>query len=151
MLGRLWLGPNGRVLSANADDHGFFLFVVTHGERVIFHGANPFLSDRLNVPDGVNMMANTSVLALSLPFAPVTHFFGAGVTVAVLLTLGLSGTATAWYWVLSRHLVRGPLAAWIGGLWCGFCPALVAHANGQVNFVSQFVVPFLAWQVLRLR
>ena len=42
-------------------------------------------------------------------------------------------------------------AAWIGGLWCGFCPAMVAHANGQVNFVCQFVVPFLVWQVLRLR
>jgi hypothetical protein len=152
VLGRLWLSPNGRVLSANDDDHGFFLFVVAHGERVIFHGANPFLSDRLNVPDGVNMMANTSVLALSLPFAPVTHVFGPGVTVAALLTLGLFGTATAWYWVLSRHLVVGSrLAAWIGGLWCGFCPAMVAHANGQVNFVCQFVVPFLVWQVLRLR
>jgi hypothetical protein len=151
VLFRLWLSPNGRVLSANDDDHGFFLFVAAHGERVIFHGANPFLADRLNVPDGVNMMANTSVLALSLPFAPVTHVFGAGVTVAALLTLGLFGTATAWYWVLSRHLVRSRLAAWVGGLWCGFCPAMVAHANGQVNFVCQFVVPFLVWQVLRLR
>jgi hypothetical protein len=151
VLSRLWLSPNGRVLSANDDDHGFFLFVAAHGERVIFHGANPFFSDRLNVPDGVNMMANTSVLALSLPFAPVTHIFGAGVTVAALLTLGLFGTATAWYWVLSRHLVGSRLAAWIGGLWCGFCPAMVAHANGQVNFVAQFVVPFLVWQVLRLR
>ena len=106
VLCRLWISPNGRVLSANDDDHDFFLVLIAHGERVMFHGANPFVSDRLNVPDGVNMMANTSVLALSLPFAPVTHWFGAGVTVAVLLTLGLSGTATAWYWVLSRHLVR---------------------------------------------
>jgi hypothetical protein len=151
VLSRLWLSPNGRVLSANDDDHGFFLFLMAHGERVIFHGANPFVSDRLNVPDGVNMMANTSVLALSLPFAPVTHIFGPGVTVALLLTLGLFGTAAAWYWVISRHLVRSRLAAWIGGLWCGFCPAMVAHANGQVNFVSQFLVPFLVWQVLRLR
>jgi hypothetical protein len=82
VLIQLWIGPSGRVLSANDDDHGFFLFVIAHGERVLFHGANPLLSDRLNVPDGVNMMANTSVLALSLPFAPVTHFFGAGVAVA---------------------------------------------------------------------
>jgi hypothetical protein len=96
-------------------------------------------------------MANTSVLALSLPFAPITHFLGAGVSVALALTLGLAGTAAAWYWVLSRHLVTSRVAAWIGGLWCGFAPTMISHANGHVNFVSQFVVPVLVWQVLRLR
>ena len=79
VLIQLWISPSGRVLASNDDDHGFFLFVLAHGERVLFHGANPFCSDRLNSPDGVNMMANTSILALSLPMAPVTHFFGAGV------------------------------------------------------------------------
>jgi hypothetical protein len=148
---QLWRDPNGRVLSGNDDDHGVFLFMLAHGERVLFHGADPFFSDRLNAPVGVNMMANTSVLALSLPTAPVTHFLGVGVTVALLLTLGLAGTATAWYWVLSRHLVRSRGAAWVGGLWCGFAPAMVSHANGHVNFVSQYVLPFIVWQVLRLR
>lgn len=148
---QLWRDPNGRVLSANDDDHGFFLFVMAHGERVLFHGENPLFTGRMNVPDGVNMMANTSVLALSLPAAPITHFFGAGVSVVLLLTLGLAGTAAAWYWVLSRHLVTSRLAAWVGGLWCGFAPTLVSHANGHVNFVSQFVIPFIVWQVLRLR
>ena len=151
VLIQLWISPSGRVLSSNDDDHGFFMFVMAHGERVVFHGANPLFEARMNVPDGVNMMANTSVLALSLPFAPVTHFFGAGLSVVLLLTLGLAGTAAAWYWVLSRHLVASRLAAWIGGAWCGFCPALVGHANGHINFVSQFVVPFIVLQVIRLR
>jgi hypothetical protein len=151
VLIQLWVSPSRRVLASNDDDHGFFLFVMAHGERVIFHGANPLFSDRLNVPDGVNIMANTTVLALSLPAAPITHFFGAGLSVVLLLTLGLSGTAAAWYWVLSRHLVRSRVAAWIGGLWCGFCPAMIGHANGHINFVSQFVVPFIGWQVIRLR
>ncbi|MCA2212285.1 hypothetical protein [Jidongwangia harbinensis] len=148
---RLWIDPNGRVLSSNDDDHGVFLFMLAHAERVVFHGESPFYSERLNVPDGVNMMANTSILALSLPVAPITHFLGGGVSVAVLLTLGLAGTAAAWYFVFSRHLLRTRRAAWIGGLWCGFCPAMVSHANGHINFVAQFVVPFIVWQVLRLR
>ncbi|GAB2589387.1 glycosyl transferase [Paractinoplanes abujensis] len=148
---QIWRDPNGRVLASNDDDHNVFLFMLAHGERVIFHGDNPFFSDRLNVPDGVNMMANTSVLVLSLPLAPVTHWFGPGFTVALLITLGLAGTATAWYWVLSRHLVRSRLAAWIGGLWCGFAPTMISHANGHVNFVSQWVLPFIVWQALRLR
>jgi hypothetical protein len=148
---QLWRDPSGRVLASNDDDHGFFLYVMAHGERVLFHGANPLFDDRMNVPDGVNMMANTTVLAISIPLAPITHFLGAGVAVVLALTLGLAGTAYAWYWVLSRHFVTSRVAAWIGGLWCGFAPALVSHANGHVNFVSQFVTPFIVWQVLRLR
>src|SRR3954454_6635939 len=151
VLIQLWISPAGRVLAGNDDDHGFFLFVMAHGERVLFHGDNPLFTDRLNVPDGINMMANTTVLALSLPLAPVTHFFGPGVSVALLLTLGLSGTAAAWYVVFRRHLVSSRLAAWIGGLWCGVFAAVVAHANAHINFVSQYVVPFIVWQVLRLR
>ncbi|MBO3737137.1 hypothetical protein J5X75_06360 [Actinoplanes sp. NEAU-H7] len=148
---QLWIDPNGRVLAGNDDDHGIFLFMLAHAERVIFDGAPLFFEDRFNVPVGVNMMANTSILALALPLAPVTHFLGGGVTVALLITLGLGGTAFAWYWVLSRHLVRSRLAAWIGGVWCGFAPAMVSHANGHVNFVSNYVLPFIVWQVLRLR
>jgi hypothetical protein len=148
---QLWLSPSGRVLASNDDDHGVFLYFLAHGERVLFHGANPFFDSRMNVPDGVNMMANTSILAISLPLAPITHFLGAGVSMVLALTLGLSGTAAAWYWVLSRHLVTSRVAAWIGGLWCGFAPAMVSHANGHVNFVCQFVTPFIVWQVLRLR
>jgi len=148
---QLWRDPSGRVLASNDDDHGVFQFFLAHGERVLFHGDNPLFTDRINVPDGVNMMANTSVLAVSLPFAPVTHFFGPAVAVVLLLTLGLAGTAFAWYWVLSRHLVTSRVAAWIGGLWCGFAPTMISHANGHVNFVSQWVLPFIVWQVLRLR
>ncbi|GAB1690551.1 hypothetical protein [Krasilnikovia sp. M28-CT-15] len=150
VLLQLWRDPDGRVLASNDDDHGVFLFMVAHGERVVFHGADLMFSDRLNAPSGVNMMANTSVLALSVPVAPITHLLGAGVSVVLLLTLGLAGTAAAWYWLFTR-LVRGRLAAWLGGLWCGFAPAMVSHANGHVNFVCQFVVPFIVWQVLRLR
>ncbi len=151
VLIQLWISPNTRVLSANDDDHNVFMFMLAHAERVVFHGDNPFWSDRLNAPDGVNMMANTSILVLALPVAPVTHFLGVGVSVALLLTLGLAGTAAAWYRVFSRHLVRSRLAAYLGGLWCGFCPAMVSHANGHINFVNQFLVPFIVWQVLRLR
>ena len=151
VLCRLWISPNGRVLSANDDDHGFFLFLIAHGERVIFHGANPFVSDRLNVPDGVNMMAQD---------------VGAGAEPAVRaghpLVRGRRDGGNAAHPGPGRHrhrlvlgavpaLVRSRVAAWIGGLWCGFCPAMVAHANGHVNFVNQYVVPFLVWQVLRLR
>ncbi|AEV82744.1 hypothetical protein ACWT_1725 [Actinoplanes sp. SE50] len=148
---QLWIDPNGRVLAGNRDDHGIFLFMLAHGERVVFHGAPLFFESHLNAPVGVNMMANTAILALSLPLAPVTHFLGGGFSVVFLITFGLFGTAAAWYWLFARHLVTSRRAAVLGAFWCGFAPAMISHASGHVNFVNQYLVPFIVWQVLRLR
>ncbi|MDR7278020.1 hypothetical protein [Catenuloplanes atrovinosus] len=151
VMSRLWADPDGRVLRANEDDHGFFLFVLAHAERAVFHGENPFFTDRLNFPDGINMMANTSILALGVPVSPITHWLGPGVSLALLLTIGLGGTAAAWYWVLGRHFVRTRSAAFAGGLWAGFAPAMISHANGHINFTVLILVPFLFWRVAVLR
>ncbi|MDP9792106.1 hypothetical protein J2S43_000618 [Catenuloplanes nepalensis] len=148
---RLWADPDGRVLKANEDDHGFFLFVLAHAERAVFHGEGLFFTDRLNFPDGINMMANTSILALGVPVSPITHWFGPGVSMALLITIGLGGTAAAWYWVLGRHFVSHRSAAFVAGLWGGFAPAMISHANGHINFTVLILVPFLFWRVAELR
>jgi hypothetical protein len=149
VTGRLWISPNGRLLQ-NQQDHIFFESMFAHGGRVLFGGANPFFSHQLNAPDGVNLIANTSILGASVPLAPVTALFGPGVSVVLLLTLGLAGTAAAWYWVLSRHLVTSRLAAAVGGAFCGFAPGMVSQAEGHPNLVAQFVVPFVVSRVIVL-
>jgi hypothetical protein len=146
----LWVDPAGRVL-LNRDDHGLFLVMLAHGERVLFHGESPLFTARLNAPAGVNMMANTSMLAVTILLAPITHVFGPAVTFAVMLTAGLAATAAAWWWLLTRRLVRSHPAAWVGGLWAGFAPGFISHANGQVNLVSGYLIPFIVLQVIRLR
>ena len=83
-------------------------FFLAHSVRVVLHGEFPFYTEQFNYPDGVNLMANTAVLALGIPMVPVTLLFGPAVSFVVLVTLGLAGTAVAWYHVLSRHLVRQP-------------------------------------------
>lgn len=148
---RLWADPDGRVLAANEDDHGFFLFVLAHAERAVFHGEALFYTDRLNFPDGINMMANTSILALGVPVSPITHWLGPGVSMALLITIGLGGTAAAWYWVLGRHFVGHRSAAFVAGLWGGFAPTMVSHANGHINFTVLILVPFLFWRVAKIR
>src|SRR2546430_6073759 len=125
--------------------------MLAHGARVVFHGANPFVSLQMNVPGVVNMMANTSILGLSLPLAPVTALFGTRVSYVLLLVLALSGTAMSWYWVMSRRLVRSRLGAFVGGAFCGFAPGMISHATGHPNIVGQFLVPFLVWRLIRLR
>ncbi|MEU7608964.1 hypothetical protein [Micromonospora sp. NPDC049204] len=146
---RLWLDPGSGVRD-NQSDQSQFEWMMAHGARVVTHFAYPFHSNQMNVPDGVNLMANTSVLSVSLPLTPVTLLLGPRVAFLVFLTVGMIATATAWYFLLSRVLIgsRGP--AWLGGGFCAFAPAMVSHANGHPNIVSQFVVPLIIWRTLRL-
>ncbi|WP_233583934.1 hypothetical protein [Micromonospora sp. CV4] len=149
VTGRLWLEPDSAVRD-NRTDQSQFEWMMAHGARVVTHFAYPFHSDRMNVPDGVNLMANTSVLSISLPMTPVTLLLGPRAAFLLFLTAGMIATATAWYFLLSRVLIgaRGP--AWLGAGFCAFAPAMVSHANAHPNIVSQFVVPLIIWRTLRL-
>ena len=146
----LWLNLDHQ-LRDDPQDQAFFEWMLAHGARVLTDGAYPFFSDRMNYPDGVNMMANTSVLAVSLPMTPVTLLFGPHVAFNVFLTLALAITGISWYFVLSRQFVTSRFAAWIGALFCAFAPSMVSHAGGHPNIVSQFLVPLIVWRTLRLR
>ncbi len=44
--------------------------------RIFTHGENPLFTPQLNAPDGVNLMANTGLLGLTVPLVPVTLLFG---------------------------------------------------------------------------
>ena len=146
----LWLNLDHQ-LRDDPQDQAFFEWMLAHGARVLTDGTYPFFSDRMNYPDGVNMMANTSVLAISLPMTPVTLLFGPHVSFNLFLTLALALTGISWYFVLSRVFVSSRLAAWVGALFCTFAPSMVSHAGGHPNIVSQFLVPLIIWRTLRLR
>ncbi|WP_432972478.1 hypothetical protein [Dactylosporangium sp. CA-233914] len=151
VLQHLWADPQGRIFADNEQDHIFFEWVLTHAARLFTHGDNPFFTDQLNAPLGVNLMANTSVLGLALPLAPITLLFGAGVTLVLIDTIALAGTAAAWYYILSRHVVSTRTAAWVGGLFCGFAPSMISQSTGHPNIAGQFLIPFIVWNVFRLR
>ena len=145
---QIWADPAGRVASLYSSDPAQVQFFLAHSVRVVLHGEFPFFTEQFNYPDGVNLMANTAILALGIPMVPVTLLFGPAVTFVLLVTLGLAGTAAAWYFVFSRHVVRSPLAAAVGGWFCGFSPAMLSHANWHPNIISQFLLPFIVWRVL---
>jgi len=131
-------------------DHSWFEWLLSHGAYSVRHLENPLFSVRQNAPDGVNMMANTSVLGISLPLSPITMLFGPQVAYAVYLGGALAATAATAYWAFSRHLVTSRAAAFVGGAFIGFAPGIVHHANGQPNFVSNFLLPLIVVRVLRL-
>jgi hypothetical protein len=146
-----YLGNVGvRVSMILPQDQSWFEWLLAHGAYSVRHLTNPMFSARQNAPSGVNMMANTSVLGVTIPLSPVTMLFGTHVSYLVMLGLGLAGTAASTYWVLSRHVVSSRAAAAVAGLVCGFAPGAVRHASGQPNFTAHFLVPFLILAMVRL-
>ncbi|MFG2061974.1 hypothetical protein ACGFIK_11190 [Micromonospora sp. NPDC048871] len=146
---RMWWNPEHGIRD-NKTDMAQFEWMMAHGARVVTEFAYPFTSDRMNVPESVNLVANTSVLSVSLPMTPITLVFGTRSAFLVFLTLGMIATATSWYFLLSRVVVgsRGP--AWLGATFCAYAPAMVSHANAHPNIVAQYVVPLIIWRTLRL-
>jgi hypothetical protein len=151
VLGGLWAHPGSVFPAGNTSDPPFFEWALIHATRIFSHGENPFATPRLNVPLGVNLMANTGLLGLTVPLLPVTLLFGPSVAFVLLSTLALAGTATAWYLVLARHLVANRWAAAIGGGFAGFAPGMINHLNGHPNLVAQFLLPFIIWRALALK
>ncbi|MEU8068634.1 hypothetical protein AB0B20_02695 [Micromonospora sp. NPDC049151] len=132
-----------------AGDQMLFEWMLARAARAVTGGENPLASGALNAPDGVNLMANTSVLGLGVPLTPVTVVFGSQAAFLVAVTLSLAGTATAWYALLARRLVRSRAAAAVGGLFCGFAPGMVAQAGAHLHMAAQFLVPVILALVFR--
>ncbi|MGC4787604.1 hypothetical protein ACLQ22_07145 [Micromonospora sp. DT178] len=135
-------GRPGRLFH-QAGDQILFEWMLARAARAVTGLENPLYGAQLNAPDGVNLMANTSVLGLGVPLTPVTLIFGSQVAFLVAVVCCLAGTATAWYALLRRRLVDSRAAAAVGGLFCGFAPGMVAQAGAHLHMAAQFLVPVI--------
>ena len=147
--GRLF-DPDHRYLPDSLQDQNqweWFFDVTAHN---LAHLHNPLFSDLQGFPDGVNLMANTVMLGLTVPFAPLTLLAGPAVSLSVVMTLGLAATGSAWYWLIVRRAVRRRSAAFVGASLAAFAPPMVSHANAHPNFVVLFMIPLIVDRALRL-
>lgn len=145
----LWPDPATRVLALNPEDQTLYEWFLAADSRALF-GDFALLSDRLNAPDGVNMMANTTVIALGTLLSPVTVLFGVPVTFALIAAGNLGLTAIAWYLLFSRTLGAHRLAAALGGGFCGFAPGIVSQSNSHLHMTALWLVPIMVWLVVRM-
>ncbi|MGC4809277.1 hypothetical protein ACLQ29_01940 [Micromonospora sp. DT228] len=145
----MWPDPAGRTLALNPEDQTLYEWFLAVDARALL-GDFDLRTDRLNAPDGVNLMANTTVIALGVVFAPVTLLLGAPVSFALLAAANLAGTAVAWYLLFHRTLRARRLAAALGGGLCGFGPGMVSQTNSHLHMTAQWLVPVIVWLVVRL-
>jgi hypothetical protein len=147
----LWQAPYVRTVSGNVGDQAFFEWALGYGVYLLEHGGDPFFTTMMNTPDGVNLAANTSITAYAFLFAPVSILLGPQIGFISILTLNLAGSAFAWYLFLARWVTRNRAAAAIGGLFCGFAPGFISHANGHLNWTSGWVAPVVLWWLFKMR
>ena len=146
----MWADPNHRAIRVNAGDQALFEWLLSYAANAVTHGHNPLWTDLINVPDGANLAVNTAVTVLGVLLAPVTLTLGPPVAFLIALTGNLAASGYSWYWLLSRRLGVGSVAAAAGGLFCAFAPGVVAHANGHLNFTALWLVPVILDRLVAL-
>lgn len=150
VLSGLIADPRGRYLSQGVQDHQLFEWFLGATAHNVTTGSNPLFSTLQNHPDGVNLLANTSLQGLGVPLTPLTLWAGPHVTFVVVEFIGYAATAWFWYWLFARRLVTHRGAAFVGGLLVGFSPGMLSHGNGHPNFLAQFLIPVLIDRLLDL-
>ncbi|WP_222106113.1 hypothetical protein [Catellatospora sichuanensis] len=145
----LWPDPDIRTLALNPPDQILYEWFLAH-DTMLWSGDFSLVTDRLNAPYGVNLLANTTVILLGGLLAPVTAAFGAATTFALLVALNLAGTAIAWYLLLHRTLGASRTAAAVGAAFCGFAPGMVSQSNSHLHMTAQWLIPPMLWCVVEL-
>ena len=100
---RLWADPAARAQAGDTADVDLFAWFLRYDAVAVAHGHLPALfTTAMNAPRGINLMWNTSFLLPGVLLAPVTLLAGPQVSLTILLTLGLAGSAASLFWVLRR-------------------------------------------------
>lgn len=136
--------PLHRALGGGSGDPAQMMWFLRWTPYAIVHGHNPFLSNAIDYPVGINLLWNTSMPLAGVVLAPVTLTLGPVFAFNLLVVLGPATTAWASRWWLAGHV--SPAAAGLGGLLIGFSPFVVGQAQGHANLVVLPLVPV----VLRL-
>ena len=117
--------------------------------HAIAHFENPFISNFLNFPPGVNLVTNTAMLALGVLFAPLTWLAGPLATYVVLLQLGFFASALSGAWC-ARRLGASWWGSWLAGAIFGFGAHRVVEGSIHVFMALDVVAPLVLIAVVRL-
>lgn len=104
------------------------------------HGHNPFFTNWMDYPQGVNLAINTTAPLLAILSAPLQLTIGSVATYDVLMVVAFAGSALAMCLAL-RRWVRSFGAAFAGGLLYGFSPYMMGQGIGHLFLVAAFIPP----------
>jgi hypothetical protein len=147
---RLWADPAARAQAGDTADVDLFAWFLRYDAVAVAHGHLPALfTTAMNAPRGINLMWNTSFLLPGVLLAPVTLLAGPQVSLTIMLTLGLAGSAASLFWVLRRWGASAGAAA-LGGAVYGFSPALINSGIGHYHLQFAVLPPLIIDTLLRI-
>ncbi len=139
----VWSSHPSATTTCGCGDAARFLWFFEWPAFALSHGHSVLYSSYLFHPTGINLLDDTSVLALGIVLAPVTWAFGPVASMNVALTLAPALSAFAMFVLLRRWVTWTP-AAVLGGLAYGFSPFLITElALNQLNIAFLAVPPLL--------
>lgn len=136
-----WAAPREATIGSYGDPW-LFVWFLKWDQFALAHAHSPLVSQYLNVPVGVNLMWNTSLLLPGALVAGLSGTLGPAFTYNLLVTLALPLSAWAAYLVFRRY-VTSQLAAAIGGLLYGFSPYMLAHSLGHLHLILAVTPPLM--------
>ncbi len=139
-------GTSQRLFGDFAPDFEQTVWFLSWGPHALAHGLNPFFSNAIYVPTGVNLAQNTSTPLLGWITAPFGTVLSPLVRANLLMVLAMPISATAAFVVLRKWRVWGPAAA-LGGLAYGFSPFMVGQSTAHLGLVFVPLPPFIALTV----
>lgn len=135
-----WLHHPTTTTTCGCGDASLFTWFLAWPAHAIAHGQNPLFSGAMFHPAGVNLLANTGVVAIGTVLAPVTWIFGPTATLNVASTLAPATSALSMYVLLRRWVSWAP-AAFAGGLFYGFSPFILVSLSVSHLMLAMAVVP----------
>jgi len=119
-----------------------FMWSLSFVAHSITHFQNPFFTNLLNYPVGVNLAQNTNVPLLGLLASPVTIVLGPVASFTTLMWLSYPTAATSMYYLLRRINVNS-IPSFLGGLIFGFSPYMIASGSAELNLTFTMFVPLI--------
>lgn len=125
-----------------------FMWFLAWWPHAIGHGLNPFVTNEVWAPGGVNLAWTTSVPGPALVAAPVTLLFGPVVAYNAVMVVApaLSGWAA---FLLCRYVTRSFWPSLVGGYLFGFSTFELGQMLNHMNLSITFAVPLVAYLVVR--
>ena len=153
VLGLIAYGPalthiSSRLFSITGD-FSLWIWMMSWTTHAVTHGLNPFFSNALFVPTGLNLAENTSAPLLSLLTMPTSWLWGPIVSGNLVMVVAMPISATSAFVVLRKWRVWWPAAA-LGGLAYGFSPYMIGQAAGHPQLLMVPIPPLIALSLSRV-
>ncbi len=136
---KAWQDPINTWIGRCCDPQQFMWFLAWPATALEL-GQNPLLTDRLNAPEGANLMWNAAMPLLGLVFSPLTHGLGPILAYNIAVVAGIALSGLACFAALRRYTDR-PLGPLVGGALYAFSPFVVSHTALHLNMVHVWAPP----------